>query len=186
MPHDVQAGGYSQRNYQQRKAEETKHFLKDFAEELSHFVERHAPEGLVLLGTDENLPAVRRELVRRRRSFVVPATIFFLTFYMGFILLTGYAVGSMLAAGLSLAMYLSGAALRQIFSYLLGGFDTAIGGALKRQTNLSLSWERGRWSAGWNSRFISSYRAYGAAGGPLSQTAAPARDHQSLRMTLPA
>jgi uncharacterized membrane protein (DUF485 family) len=32
-----------------------------------------------------------RELVRRRRSFVVPATIFFLAFYMGFILLTGYA-----------------------------------------------------------------------------------------------
>ena len=32
-----------------------------------------------------------RELVRRRRSFVVPATIFFLCFYMGFILLAGYA-----------------------------------------------------------------------------------------------
>jgi uncharacterized membrane protein (DUF485 family) len=31
-----------------------------------------------------------QELVRRRRSFVVPATIFFLA-YMGFILLTGYA-----------------------------------------------------------------------------------------------
>ena len=28
-----------------------------------------------------------RELVRRRRSFVIPATIFFLAFYMGFILL---------------------------------------------------------------------------------------------------
>ena len=32
-----------------------------------------------------------QELVRRRRSFVVPATIFFLAYYMGFILLTGYA-----------------------------------------------------------------------------------------------
>jgi uncharacterized membrane protein (DUF485 family) len=32
-----------------------------------------------------------RELVTRRRSFVVPATIFFLVFYMGFILLAGYA-----------------------------------------------------------------------------------------------
>jgi iron complex transport system permease protein len=31
----------------------------------------------------------------------------------------------LLAAGLALAMYLSGAALRQIFSYLLGGFDSA-------------------------------------------------------------
>jgi uncharacterized membrane protein (DUF485 family) len=32
-----------------------------------------------------------RELVRRRRRFVVPATIFFLAYYMGFILLAGYA-----------------------------------------------------------------------------------------------
>jgi iron complex transport system permease protein len=36
------------------------------------------------------------------------------------LLLTGYAVGSMLAAGLALAMYLSGSQLRQIFFYLLG------------------------------------------------------------------
>jgi iron complex transport system permease protein len=41
------------------------------------------------------------------------------------LLLTGYAVGSLLAAGLAMAMYLSGAALRQIFSYLLGGLDGA-------------------------------------------------------------
>jgi uncharacterized membrane protein (DUF485 family) len=32
-----------------------------------------------------------RELVRKRRSFVIPATIFFLAYYMGFILLAGYA-----------------------------------------------------------------------------------------------
>jgi uncharacterized membrane protein (DUF485 family) len=32
-----------------------------------------------------------QELVRKRRSFVVPATIFFLAYYMGFILLCGYA-----------------------------------------------------------------------------------------------
>jgi len=32
-----------------------------------------------------------RELISKRRSFVVPATIFFLAFYMGFILLAGYA-----------------------------------------------------------------------------------------------
>jgi uncharacterized membrane protein (DUF485 family) len=32
-----------------------------------------------------------QELVRRKRSFVVPATIFFLTYYMSFILLAGYA-----------------------------------------------------------------------------------------------
>ena len=32
-----------------------------------------------------------RELVKKRRSFVVPATIFFLAYYMAFILLAGYA-----------------------------------------------------------------------------------------------
>jgi iron complex transport system permease protein len=39
------------------------------------------------------------------------------------LLLTGYAVGSLLAAGLAMAMYVSGTGLRQIFAYLLGGFD---------------------------------------------------------------
>ncbi len=32
-----------------------------------------------------------QELIKRRRSFVLPATIFFLAYYMGFILLAGYA-----------------------------------------------------------------------------------------------
>jgi uncharacterized membrane protein (DUF485 family) len=32
-----------------------------------------------------------QELVRKRRAFVLPATIFFLSYYMGFILLAGYA-----------------------------------------------------------------------------------------------
>ena len=41
------------------------------------------------------------------------------------LLLTGYAFGSLLAAGLAMAMYLSGAALRQIFAYLLGSFESA-------------------------------------------------------------
>jgi iron complex transport system permease protein len=39
------------------------------------------------------------------------------------LLLTGYAVGSLLAAGLAMTMYLSGTNLRQIFFYLLGGFE---------------------------------------------------------------
>jgi uncharacterized membrane protein (DUF485 family) len=32
-----------------------------------------------------------RELIRRKRRFVVPATIFFLAWYFGFIILAGYA-----------------------------------------------------------------------------------------------
>jgi iron complex transport system permease protein len=42
------------------------------------------------------------------------------------LLLTGYAVGSLLAAGLAIAMFASGQNLRQIFAYLLGGFDAAL------------------------------------------------------------
>jgi iron complex transport system permease protein len=41
------------------------------------------------------------------------------------VLLTGYAVGSLLAAGLAMAMYLAGSNIRQIFFYLLGSFATA-------------------------------------------------------------
>jgi uncharacterized membrane protein (DUF485 family) len=36
-----------------------------------------------------------QELVRRKRSFVLPGTIFFLAWYMGFILLAAYAEGFM-------------------------------------------------------------------------------------------
>ena len=41
------------------------------------------------------------------------------------LLLTGYAVGSVLAALLTMAMYVSGSDLRQIFSFLLGGLGGA-------------------------------------------------------------
>jgi iron complex transport system permease protein len=47
------------------------------------------------------------------------------THSMTAVLLTGYAVGSLLAAGLAMAMYLSGSNLRQIFFYLLGSFSLA-------------------------------------------------------------
>jgi iron complex transport system permease protein len=39
------------------------------------------------------------------------------------VLLTGYAVSSLLAAGLAVTMWLSGDSLRQIFFFLLGGLD---------------------------------------------------------------
>jgi uncharacterized membrane protein (DUF485 family) len=51
-----------------------------------------------------------RELVRRRRRFVVPATIFFLAYYMGFILLAGYApdfMGSSVYEGLTVGYCLA-------------------------------------------------------------------------------
>ena len=53
------------------------------------------------------------------------------------LLLTGYALGSLLAAGLAMAMYLSGAALRQIFAYLLGSFDERVVAAARAASSRS-------------------------------------------------
>ena len=51
-----------------------------------------------------------RELVTRRRRFVVPATIFFLAWYLGFILLAGYAedfMGSSIYEGFTVGYLLA-------------------------------------------------------------------------------
>jgi uncharacterized membrane protein (DUF485 family) len=51
-----------------------------------------------------------QELVRKRRSFVLPATIFFLAYYMAFILLAGYApdfMGSSVYQGLTVGYCLA-------------------------------------------------------------------------------
>jgi hypothetical protein len=60
--HDVQAGGYSHKDFQKRKAEEVRHFYKDFAEEVGRFDERVRPEYYVLLGTTENTKRFREFL----------------------------------------------------------------------------------------------------------------------------
>jgi uncharacterized membrane protein (DUF485 family) len=51
-----------------------------------------------------------QELVRRRRAFVLPATVFFLVYYMAFILLAGYAedfMGSSVYEGLTVGYCLA-------------------------------------------------------------------------------
>ena len=59
---DVQAGGYSQARFQRRKAEEMRHFFKEFATEVEEFVARYHPRDLVLLGTEENVAKFREFL----------------------------------------------------------------------------------------------------------------------------
>jgi peptide subunit release factor 1 (eRF1) len=54
IPHDLQAGGYSHKDYQKRKAEEARQFARDFVEEISRFDQRVRPDLYVLLGTVEN------------------------------------------------------------------------------------------------------------------------------------
>jgi uncharacterized membrane protein (DUF485 family) len=51
-----------------------------------------------------------QELIRKRRSFVLPGTIFFLSYYMAFILLAGYApdfMGSSVYEGLTVGYVLA-------------------------------------------------------------------------------
>ena len=55
VPHAVQAGGYSQKDIQKRKAEETRQFYRDFAEEIGRFDQRLRPDAYVVLGTTENV-----------------------------------------------------------------------------------------------------------------------------------
>ena len=63
-PHDVQAGGYSHKDYQKRKAEETRHFFKDFVDEIARFDQRVNADHWVLLGTNENVQNFREFLGR--------------------------------------------------------------------------------------------------------------------------
>jgi hypothetical protein len=70
-PHDVQAGGYSQKDYQSRKAEETRHFFRDFAEEIGRFDQRVKPEAYVLLGTTENTKNFREFLPKQIEERIV-------------------------------------------------------------------------------------------------------------------
>ncbi len=53
--HDVKRGGFSAKDFQARKEEETRHFFKEFATELEDFVRRYRPDDLIMLGTPENV-----------------------------------------------------------------------------------------------------------------------------------
>jgi peptide subunit release factor 1 (eRF1) len=64
-PHDVQAGGYSQKDYQKRKAEEARQFFRDFADEVGRFDQRVHPDYYVLLGTTENTKHFREFLAKQ-------------------------------------------------------------------------------------------------------------------------
>jgi hypothetical protein len=71
--HDVQAGGYSHKDFQKRKAEEVRHFYKDFAEEIGRFDERVRPEYYVLLGTTENTKRFREFLPKSIEERIIEA-----------------------------------------------------------------------------------------------------------------
>lgn len=70
VPHDVRRGGFSAKDYQDRKAEETRHFFREFAEEVAAFVRRHGADDLILLGTHENVQKFREFLPEAIRDRV--------------------------------------------------------------------------------------------------------------------
>lgn len=69
--HDVHAGGYSQARYQRRKDEEAHHFWKEFVEEIERIIQRHRPDGWVLLATEENQAAFLAEVPDALRAKLV-------------------------------------------------------------------------------------------------------------------
>ena len=54
-PHDVHKGGYAAKDYQKYKAEETRQFFRQFANEMSELDRRHNFDHWILLGTVENV-----------------------------------------------------------------------------------------------------------------------------------
>ncbi|MDB6113245.1 MAG: hypothetical protein JWQ62_190 [Lacunisphaera sp.] len=53
--------------------------------------------------------------------------------------------------------------------YEAAGYNPAENGAPQYKTNGTLTWEARHWTAGWATRFISSYKVQGAVGGPNSR-----------------
>lgn len=80
-PHDVKAGGEASPAFQRYKAEEVRHFFKEFSLEVAEFVRRYRPDDLIVLGTEENvrsfvdfLPAQIREMVAHTDHAPIHAT----------------------------------------------------------------------------------------------------------------
>ncbi len=70
-PHDIKRGGFSAPDYQKRKAEETRHFFKEFAVEVENFVRRHRPDDLSILGTRENVKPFLEYLPRALQKMIL-------------------------------------------------------------------------------------------------------------------
>jgi peptide subunit release factor 1 (eRF1) len=60
--HDVHAGGVATKDFQRRKAEEVRHFFKDFSHEVAEFDRLYEIDAFVLLGTNENVQQFRETL----------------------------------------------------------------------------------------------------------------------------
>ena len=70
-PHDVKAGGEAAKERQRRKAEEVRHFFKEFALEVAEFDRRYRPADLILIGTRENVKRFRELLPQHLQEKVV-------------------------------------------------------------------------------------------------------------------
>ncbi|HEX7117397.1 MAG TPA: hypothetical protein VF212_01330 [Longimicrobiales bacterium] len=70
-PHDERAGGEAAKDRQKRKAEEVRHFFKEFALETAEFDRRYRPDDLVLLGTRENVVHFTEFLPQQLREKIV-------------------------------------------------------------------------------------------------------------------
>jgi peptide subunit release factor 1 (eRF1) len=71
LEHELQNGGYAHQRYQRRKRVETRQAMHDFAAEVERFVDRYAPDDLVILGTAENVARLKSALPDHLRKRVI-------------------------------------------------------------------------------------------------------------------
>lgn len=70
-PHDVKRGGFSAKDFQSRKEEETRQFFREFAAEVEDYVRRYRPDDLSLLGTHENVARFTEYLPQAIRDRII-------------------------------------------------------------------------------------------------------------------
>lgn len=73
-PSDVQAGGYSAKDFQKRKEEELRHFFREFAKEAQEYDRRSHPDAIVLMGTEQNVSQFKQCLPEALAERVVFTT----------------------------------------------------------------------------------------------------------------
>lgn len=70
-PSDVRAGGEAAKGYQKWKAEEARHFFKGFVQEIEEFVRRYQPDGLILMGTEDNVQSFVEFIPEKLQGMIV-------------------------------------------------------------------------------------------------------------------
>jgi hypothetical protein len=70
-PADVKKGGEAAKGYQKWKAEEARRYFKVFALEVGEYVSRYRPDGLIIMGTEDNVRRFTEMLPQDLQKLVI-------------------------------------------------------------------------------------------------------------------